>query len=1037
MSSTIDVKQFFKRLKKMYNAWADENDIGSFNQCDAVVLALGPSQEDSYCKTVSVQTWLTGYELTETLMVFCKENVFVLSGRKKVEFLNKTAKTQQEGLPEIKLLVRDKVDNKDNFEKILDGIKNSGEGRKIGVFGKEKFESKFVNSWYKEFDNEDFEKVDIKSSFCWFMAAKDEQEQKSIKQACLITQKIFKDVYRKRLMEIINDDKKVKHSRISKEIDNSYENNKELKLGVSLQDVDSCYPPIIQSGGKYSLKYSADVNNEHLHFGCVVCMMGFRYKMYCANIVRTYMINPDDEMQQNYTYLLALQQHIFDELVPGAKLSDIYKSVVSKCRKEKPHLTDKLNKSFGFLTGLEFRESTYLINGKNEQRVQKDMVFNVNIGFSNLTKKSADDDKAKNYALFIGDLCHVTEKKAELIIQDKKAVKRVSIFLKDESEDEEENEDQPQAEALLRRGSRNAHIYKEKTRNEITAEEKRRKHQTELRDKLHQAAQERLINLKSSDETSKARKSNISYKKRELLPIKEPNIYELKLFIDKKYETVVLPLFGVPTPFHISTIKNTSVSKEGEYQYLRINFFCPGSNHLNKENKTSFPTHDNDQPTFIKELTFRGWVGRESSSNRGEAPATNLMLAFRLIKELQKKYKAREDELREKEGIVKQDKLIINHNKANPKLKDLSIRPTIAQRKMQGHLEAHSNGFRYTSVRGDKVDLLYNNIKHAIFQPCDHEMIIVLHFHLKNAMIFAKKRQLDVQFYTEVGEMTTDLGKINHLRDRDELMGEQLERQLRKKLNGAFKSFVDKVETLSKGMIEFDSPFRDLSFLGVPFRSTCTLQPTSTALINIIEWPAFVVTLEDIELVHFERVSFSLKSFDMVFIFKNYKRKVEIVNSIPMASLDNIRAWLNSCDIHYTEGIQSLNWSKILKTVLDDPVDFFAQGGWNFLEPNDESGGEESDEEESDFNPEGSGSEEDFSSENSSEDYSDENEDSDEEEGYSDGSDEEEEGKDWDQLEREARRADAERPEYEEVQRGHKRHHGHNNSHSKSKKRRR
>lgn len=67
-------------------------------------------------------------------------------------------------------------------------------------------------------------------------------------------------------------------------------------------------------------------------------------------------------------------------------------------------------------------------------------------------------------------------------------------------------------------------------------------------------------------------------------------------------------------------------------------------------------------------------------------------------------------------------------------------------------------------------------------------------------MIFAKKRQLDVQFYTEVGEMTTDLGKINHLRDRDELMGEQLERQLRKKLNGAFKSFVDKVETLSKGL---------------------------------------------------------------------------------------------------------------------------------------------------------------------------------------------------------------------------------------------
>ena len=27
------------------------------------------------------------------------------------------------------------------------------------------------------------------------------------------------------------------------------------------------------------------------------------------------------------------------------------------------------------------------------------------------------------------------------------------------------------------------------------------------------------------------------------------------LFSDRKYETVVLPIFGVPTPFHISTVK--------------------------------------------------------------------------------------------------------------------------------------------------------------------------------------------------------------------------------------------------------------------------------------------------------------------------------------------------------------------------------------------------------------------------------------------------------------------------------------------------
>ena len=49
-----------------------------------------------------------------------------------------------------------------------------------------------------------------------------------------------------------------------------------------------------------------------------------------------------------------------------------------------------------------------------------------------------------------------------------------------------------------------------------------------------------------------------------------------------------------------------------------------------------------------------------------------------------------------------------------------------------------------------KVDILYNNIKHALFQPCDGEMIILLHFHLKNPIMFGKKKQQDVQFYTEV-----------------------------------------------------------------------------------------------------------------------------------------------------------------------------------------------------------------------------------------------------------------------------------------------
>lgn len=36
---------------------------------------------------------------------------------------------------------------------------------------------------------------------------------------------------------------------------------------------------------------------------------------------------------------------------------------------------------------------------------------------------------------------------------------------------------------------------------------------------------------------------------------KEPHIREMKIYIDKKYETVIMPVFGIATPFHIATIK--------------------------------------------------------------------------------------------------------------------------------------------------------------------------------------------------------------------------------------------------------------------------------------------------------------------------------------------------------------------------------------------------------------------------------------------------------------------------------------------------
>ena len=39
----------------------------------------------------------------------------------------------------------------------------------------------------------------------------------------------------------------------------------------------------------------------------------------------------------------------------------------------------------------------------------------------------------------------------------------------------------------------------------------------------------------------------------------------------------------------------------------------------------------------------------------------------------------------------------------------------------------------------------------------------------------------------------------------------------------------------------------------------------------------------------------------------------------------------SSVEIPLSEGPVNLNWGPIMKTINDDPYDFFQQGGWSFL----------------------------------------------------------------------------------------------------------
>lgn len=834
-----------------------------------------------------------GYELTDTITIFTEDSINFLASKKKIEFLKQIESIKDEtDLPQIKLLVKDKTDkDKGNFEKLVEIMKASKKGKTIGVFVKDVFPGEFCESWRAYIKGKEFEQIDVSGALGWIMCVKEESEILTVKKACLVTVDVFNKYLKDHIMEIIDADKKVKHSKLAEGVEQALTDKKYVS-GVDMSQLDMCYPPIIQSGGSYSLKFSAVSDKNHLHFGAIVCSLGVRYKSYCSNIVRTLLVNPSEKLQDQYNFLVNLEEEMLKVLIPGKKLSDVYDIGMQYAKKENPSLVDKLTKTFGFAMGLEFRDNSLQIGPKCTALIKKGMIFNLNVGLANLENKNSSDKEGKILALYIGDtvLVNDVENPASILTQSKKKIKNIGIFLKeDDSEEDEDMEPSKNSKGSkpteILESRKRTTVLENKLRSENSSEEKRKQHQKELSIALNEKAKERLSKQSGGKEAEKVRKSTVSYKSVNQMP-REPEVKDLKLYVDKKYETVIMPIFGLPVPFHISTIKNISQSVEGDYTYLRINFFHPGAT----MSKTEGGTYSNPDATFLKEITYRSINTKEPGEI--SAPSSNLNTAFRLIKEVQKRFKTREAEEREKEDLVKQDTLVLSQNKGNPKLKDLYIRPNIVTKRMTGSLEAHVNGFRYTSVRGDKVDILYNNIKSAFFQPCDGEMIILLHFHLKHAIMFGKKKHVDVQFYTEVGEITTDLGKHQHMHDRDDLAAEQSERELRDKLKTAFKSFCEKVETMTKQQVEFDVPFRELGFPGAPYRSTVLLQPTSGSLVNLTEWPPLVIPLEDVELVHFERVQFHLRNFDMVFVFKDYQKKISMINAIPMNMLDHVKEWL-------------------------------------------------------------------------------------------------------------------------------------------------
>lgn len=107
--------------------------------------------------------------------------------------------------------------------------------------------------------------------------------------------------------------------------------------------------------------------------------------------------------------------------------------------------------------------------------------------------------------------------------------------------------------------------------------------------------------------------------------------------------------------------------------------------------------------------------------------------------------------------------------------------------------------------------------------------------------------------------------------DEDEIEQEQEDRKRRQAIDREFQAFAKRVTEAAQAQdyeLEVDIPYRDLAFFGVPHRTNVLLQPSMDCLVHLSEAPFTVITLADVEHVHFERIAFGLKQFDLVFVLK-------------------------------------------------------------------------------------------------------------------------------------------------------------------------
>lgn len=301
MSVTIDPVSFSTRLKRLLQI------ISKSTSFDAISIPVGKYDQSLVTKSVTLFNYLFGIEFTDTILFFTSSEIHIFSSKKKIDRYFRPGVSLVSNLVHFHVL--SKKDESANRKTIETALTSLSDVSTVGLSSKDRSHCSqgsifptFVEVEKKVFSSSDSLKDGASRCIAELLSRKDAKELDCVKRSGAITSKLFRNGLIDMLEDVIDQDTKITHADLSEKVESLIDHPKKIKAKYDPEEgmVEIAISPVIQSGGKWDVRFNAQSDKEPLKHDVIPITLGCRYNLYSTKICRTIFVDAGEKIKANY-----------------------------------------------------------------------------------------------------------------------------------------------------------------------------------------------------------------------------------------------------------------------------------------------------------------------------------------------------------------------------------------------------------------------------------------------------------------------------------------------------------------------------------------------------------------------------------------------------------------------------------------------------------------------------------------------------------------------------------------------------------------